>query len=60
MTHAVQILAISDDTGIRNTIHTSLESDGHKAICVRSPLEALQLLHRGLVANFLLIHAAKK
>lgn len=60
MTHAVQILAISNDTGVRNTIHTSLESDGHKAICVRSALGALQLLHCGLVANLLLIHSAKK
>lgn len=57
--HTVQILAISNDTDVCNTIHNSLESDGYKAICVGSPLEALQLLHRGLVANFLLIHAAK-
>jgi two-component system, NtrC family, response regulator AtoC len=59
MTHAVQVLAISNDTDVRNTIHTSLEEDGYKAICVSSSLEALQLLHRGLIANFLLIHAAK-
>ncbi len=59
MIGAVHILAISEDTDVCNLIHSSLESEGHKAICVSSPLEALQLLHRGLVADFLLIHAAK-
>ena len=59
MIDAVKILAISEDSGVCNLIHTSLEPEGQNAICVTSPLEALQLLHRGLVANFLLIHAAK-
>ena len=58
MIGAVKILAISEDTDVCNLIHSSLESEGQKAICVSSPLEALQLLHRGLVANFFLIHAA--
>ena len=59
MTHAVQILAISDDIDICNLIHTSLESEGHKAMCVPSPREALQLLHRGVMADTLLFDAAK-
>ena len=59
MTHAVQILAISDDTNICNIIQTSVESQGHKAICVPSPHEALQFLHRGVLADFLLFDAAK-
>ena len=58
MIGAVKILAISEDTDVCNLIHSSLESEGQKAICVSTPLEALQLLHRGLVANFFLIHAA--
>jgi DNA-binding NtrC family response regulator len=58
MIDAVKILAISEDTDVCNLIHSSLESKGQKAICVSSPLEALQLLHRGLVVNFFLIHAA--
>jgi two-component system, NtrC family, response regulator AtoC len=57
MIDAVKILAISEDTDVCNLIYSSLESKGQKAICVSSPLEALQLLHRGLVANFFLIHA---
>jgi two-component system, NtrC family, response regulator AtoC len=59
MIGSVKILAISEDTDVCNLIHSLLESEGHKAICVSSPLEALQLLHRGLVASLLLIHAAK-
>jgi two-component system, NtrC family, response regulator AtoC len=59
MIGAVKILAISEDTDVCNLILSSLEAEGHKAICVTSPLEALQLLHRGLMANFLLIHTAK-
>jgi two-component system, NtrC family, response regulator AtoC len=59
MTHEVQILAISDDIDVCNIIHNSLESQGHKAICVPNPHEALQLLHRGVLAKFLLFDAAK-
>jgi two-component system, NtrC family, response regulator AtoC len=59
MMHAVQILAISDDTDVCSTIHTSLESLGHKAICVPSPEEALQLLRQGVLTDFLLFDAAK-
>lgn len=59
MMGAVKILAISEDTDVCNLIHSALESEGHKAICVPSPVEALQFMRRGLVANFLLIHAAK-
>jgi CheY-like chemotaxis protein len=54
-----KILAISEDTDVRNLILCSLEFEGHKATCVTSPHEALQLLRRGLVADILLIHAAK-
>ena len=57
MAYAVQLLVISDDINVCNIIHTAIESDGYKAICVSSSHEALQLLHQGLVANFLLIHA---
>jgi two-component system, NtrC family, response regulator AtoC len=59
MTHAVQIIAISDDTDVCSSIRTSLESLGHKAICVPSPEEALQLLHQGVLTDFLLLDAAK-
>jgi two-component system response regulator AtoC len=59
MIGTVEILAISEDTDVRNLILNSLEFEGHRAICVSSPLEALQLLHRGLVAKILMIHAVK-
>jgi two-component system response regulator AtoC len=59
MMDVVKILVISDDTDVCNLIHSSLDPYGYEAICVGSSLEALQLLHRGLVANLLLIHAAE-
>jgi two-component system, NtrC family, response regulator AtoC len=59
MIGAVNILAISEDTDARSLIHSSLESVGYNVICVSSPLEALQLLQRGLAASLLLFHAAK-
>jgi len=59
MIGAVKVLAISEDTDVCNLINSSLESEGHTAICVGSALEALQLLHRGLMAGSILIHAAK-
>jgi two-component system, NtrC family, response regulator AtoC len=59
MTDEVQILAISEDTTVCDLIQSTLESGGYRAVCVPSPLEAIQLLHRGLVADFLLIDAAQ-
>jgi DNA-binding NtrC family response regulator len=59
MIGAVKVLAISEDSDVCNLINSLLESEGHTAICVSSPLEALQLLQRGLETSLLLIHAAK-
>src|SRR3984885_5645441 len=59
MIGAVKILVISDDAEVCNLIHSAFEFEGNSAVCVSCPLEALQLLHRGLVANFLLIHATR-
>jgi two-component system response regulator AtoC len=59
MIGAAKILAICDDADVSNLIHSTLESEGQTAICVTSPLEALQLIHRGLSVNFVLMHAAK-
>jgi hypothetical protein len=59
MIGTLKILAISEDIDVRNLILSSLEFEGHKAICVTSPHEALQLLRRELLADILLIHAAK-
>src|SRR6185437_7497077 len=59
MPHEVQVLAISDDADVRKIIHTSLGSNGHKSMCVSSSREALQLLDKGIVAEFLLFDAVK-
>lgn len=58
MIDAVQVLAISANTNTSNSIYTAFEAEGHKAMCVPSPIEALTLLHQGLVTDFLLIHAS--
>jgi two-component system, NtrC family, response regulator AtoC len=59
MIGAVKILVISDDAEVCNLIRSAFEFEGNNAVCTSGPLEALQLLHRGLVANFLLIHATR-
>ncbi|RZU39984.1 DNA-binding NtrC family response regulator [Edaphobacter modestus] len=59
MKDAVQILAISDDINVCNLIHTSLSSHGHQAICVPTSLDAIQMLSRGVRAEFVLIDVAK-
>jgi two-component system, NtrC family, response regulator AtoC len=59
MQGAVKILVISEDADVCNLIHSSLELHSYNAICAACPLEALQLLHRGLVADCLLIHATR-
>lgn len=59
MIGAVKVLAICEDSDVCTLIHTSLEAAGHNAICVSSPLDALQLLQQGFGASFLLIHSAR-
>lgn len=59
MTHAVEILAITDDVEVCNTIYESFESRGKKAICVPSPQAAIQLLLRGIRAQLVLFDAPR-
>src|SRR5271170_6739924 len=59
MISAAQILAISEDADVCDSIHRSLVSEGYKTICVTSAQEALQFLHQGLAPHFLMIHAKK-
>jgi len=54
---AVQILAISDDLEVCNLVHTSLASHGLRAICVPSARDAIQVLNRGVKAEFVLFDA---
>lgn len=58
MKDLIQVLAISEDTTICNSIYNVFESEGHKAICVSSPSEALQLLQHGFATDFLLLDVA--
>jgi two-component system, NtrC family, response regulator AtoC len=55
----VKVLLISEDHDVCNSIHNLLGSEGHQAVCVPSPLSAIQLLDRGLTADFVLLHGAK-
>lgn len=59
MAHAVQILAISDDAEVCNLIQTTLDLEGHQALCVPSSSQALELLNRGVTADFVLLDAAR-
>jgi two-component system, NtrC family, response regulator AtoC len=59
MTHAIQIMAISNDTDVCNVIHNSLESEGHEAMCVPTAREAMHLLSRGVVADYFIFDAAR-
>jgi transcriptional regulator with PAS, ATPase and Fis domain len=58
MKEMMQVLAISEDTSVCDSICRVFESEGHKAICVSSPSEALQLLQHGFLTDFLLIDVA--
>jgi DNA-binding NtrC family response regulator len=58
MKDIIQVLAISEDITICSSIYNVFESEGHKAICVSSPSEALQLLQHGFATDFLLIDVA--
>lgn len=58
MTNSVQILAISDDTDVRNAINTSFGVDSSGVMFVSSHAEALQLLNRGVVVDVFLYDAS--
>ena len=59
MCNGVNVLAVSEDHAVRNLIETSLEAEGHQALCVSSPDEAFKALNGGPVWNLLLLDAAK-
>jgi hypothetical protein len=55
MIGAAKVLAISEDNDVCSLIQSALESAGLNAICVSSPLKAIELFERGLEASFLLV-----
>lgn len=58
MKDGMQVLAISENNTICDSISRVFESEGHKAVGVSSPSEALQLLQHGFLTDFLLIDVA--
>ena len=58
MNETVQVIAISDDLEICNLVHTSLSSQGYRAICVPLLRDAIQLLSRGVKTEIVLLDAA--
>ncbi len=55
MSRAVIVLAISEDAGACSLIKKFLDSEGHQALCVSSPLEALAFLSEGMAPDFLFL-----
>ncbi len=55
MTRAVTVLVVSNDAGVCTRIKDVLEPEGHSAICVSSPGEALESLALGDSPDFLLL-----
>ena len=55
MIDSVQVLAITDDLDVCNVIHRHLSSYGQQAICVPTSRDAVQMLSRGMKAEFVLI-----
>jgi len=59
MTRAVVLLAISDDIEGCNLLRKFLDAEGHQALCVSSPHEALEILDRGISPDFLLLDVGR-
>lgn len=59
MCDRVRLLAVSDNHAVRNLIETSLEAEGHHALCVSSPDQALEASNGGSVWDLLLLDASK-
>jgi two-component system response regulator AtoC len=55
----VRLLVVSDNHAVRNLIETSLEAEGHHALCISSPGEALEASRAGSVWDLLLLDASK-
>ena len=56
----VRVLAVSDDNRVRELIDNSLEAEGHHALCVRSPEEALKAFNGEGEWDFLLLDVARR
>jgi two-component system response regulator AtoC len=54
-----QILVVSEDHGMRRLIEGYLEAEGHQAVCVSFPHQALDLLSKGITFTYVLLDAAR-
>ena len=59
MTRAVEVLVVSNDAGVRTQIKQLLEPEGHSALCVSSPCEAVESLAMGASPDFLFLDVAR-
>ncbi|HLH34948.1 MAG TPA: sigma-54 dependent transcriptional regulator [Alloacidobacterium sp.] len=59
MSHALVVLAVSEDAGVSSLIRKFLDSEGHRAVCVSSSLEAIKMIAEGLSPDFLLLDVLK-
>ena len=59
MIDSVQVLAITDDLDVCNSIHSHLSSYGRQAMCVPTSRDAVQMLSRGMKAEFVLIDTGR-
>jgi DNA-binding NtrC family response regulator len=59
MMDSVQVLVISDDLDVCNLVHNLLSSDGRQTVCVPSSRDAIQMLNRGVRAEFVLLDTGK-
>ena len=58
--NTIQALAISTDLNVCSLIHSVLEGEGHRARCVSSAQDALDLLQNGLAVDLLLIDQPRR
>jgi two-component system response regulator AtoC len=56
---SARILAVCEDFSLRRLIETFLEAEGHLALCVSSPAEALEVLRNQQAWDFLIVDAAR-
>ncbi len=60
MMDVLQVLVISDDQDVCNVVRTALDCHDYRAMCVSSSQDAIQVLSRGVQAEYVLIDATSK
>ncbi len=60
MTDILQILLISNNQDVCNVVHTALACHDYRVMCVSSSRDAIQVLNRGVRAEYVLIDATSQ